>query len=104
MVVVCSQPAFKGHDASVGDEKDASVGDENDASAGDENDASVGEENAGNGTDYSHDIDKELQAVSESQGARNAKMFLLKDGWPDDFSEKLQKGLGVIFNPKTIAT
>ena len=62
MVVVCSQPAFKGHDASVDDEKDASVG----------------RENAGNGTDYSHDIDKELQAVSESQGARNAKMFLLK--------------------------
>ena len=96
MVVVCSQPAFKGHDASVGEEKDASVGDEKDAT--------VGEENAGNGTDYSHDIDKELQAVSESQGARNAKMFLLKDGWPEDFSEKLQKGLGVIFNPKTIAT
>ena len=58
MVVVCSQHAYKDHDASVGEEKDASVGDEN----------------AGNGTDYSHDIDDELQAASESQGARNAKM------------------------------
>ena len=66
MVVVYSQHAFKGHDASVGEEKDASVGEENVAT--------VGEENAGNGTDYSHDIDKELQAASESQGARNAKM------------------------------
>ena len=58
MVVVCSQHAYKDHDASVGEE----------------NVATVGEENAGNGTDYSHDIDKELQAASESQGARNAKM------------------------------
>ena len=55
---MCSQHAYKDHDASVGEE----------------NVATVGEENAGNGTDYSHDIDKELQAASESQGARNAKM------------------------------
>jgi len=52
----------------VEEDHDASVGEEKDASVGEENVATVGEENAGNGTDYSHDIDKELQAASESQG------------------------------------